>query len=96
MDKQRRSDRDKERQKMSDEQKPVYDYKHSIECRDCGDKVVIHCNRVDLIEYTLRFASASEAMPYLSREDREILISNTCPKCYEEVFGGDEAEEEQA
>jgi len=81
---------------MSDKQKPVYDYSYHVDCSDCGGEFVIHCNRSDLIKYTLRLASASEAMPYLSREDREILISNTCPKCYEEMFGGEETEEEEA
>jgi len=87
---------------MSDEQKPVYDYTHSIECRDCDREFFINCNRVDLVEYTRGYASASEAMPYLSREDRELLISGTCPKCYaaanDDDFEGnkdDDADEER-
>lgn len=30
------------------------------------------------------------AMPELSADDREVLISGTCPECWERVFGGDE------
>lgn len=31
-----------------------------------------------------------DAMPYLNADEREILISGTCGKCFDEMFGGDE------
>lgn len=33
---------------------------------------------------------AQQAFPYLSREDREFIISGTSPKGWEVLFGGDE------
>jgi hypothetical protein len=33
---------------------------------------------------------AQLAFPYLSREDREFIISGTSPKGWEELFGGDD------
>jgi hypothetical protein len=30
------------------------------------------------------------ALPTLSSDDREFLISKTCPKCFDEAFGDDE------
>ena len=30
------------------------------------------------------------AMPYLSADQRELLISGTCGDCCDEMFGGDE------
>lgn len=78
---------------MSNEQKPVYDHTHHVECRDCGDEVVIHCNKFDITEYMRGNATATEALPYLSREDREILISGTCPACCDEAFDISEDDE---
>ena len=37
---------------------------------------------------------AQNAFPYLSAEEREMLISGICPTCWEKTFGVDEAEEE--
>ena len=34
-----------------------------------------------------------EAFPYLSAGQRELLISNTCEKCWEELFGDGEDDE---
>lgn len=33
-----------------------------------------------------------DAMPELSADDREMLISGTCPKCWDELFPSDEDE----
>lgn len=30
------------------------------------------------------------AFPYLSANDREMLISRICPTCWDKMFGGDE------
>ena len=30
------------------------------------------------------------AMPYLSADERELLISGTCGKCFDDMFGGDD------
>lgn len=30
------------------------------------------------------------AFPYLSADEREILISGVCPKCWAETFGGED------
>ena len=32
-------------------------------------------------------AHAQNAFPYLSAEDREMLISGICPQCWEKTFG---------
>lgn len=33
---------------------------------------------------------AQNAFPYLSADDREMLISGICPKCWDDMFGGGE------
>ena len=30
------------------------------------------------------------AMPYLSADEREVLISGTCGPCFDRMFGGEE------
>ena len=34
-----------------------------------------------------------DAMPYLSADEREILISNICGRCFEQMFGEGEDDE---
>ena len=31
-----------------------------------------------------------DAMPYLSADERELLISGTCGTCFDKMFGGSE------
>lgn len=38
----------------------------------------------------LRGAHAQDAYPELGTDWREFLISNTCPHCWQELFGGDD------
>ena len=33
---------------------------------------------------------AQNAFPYLTADEREILISGTCPKCWDSMFGEEE------
>lgn len=35
---------------------------------------------------------AQEAFPYLSATEREQLISQVCPKCQDDIFGGEDDE----
>ena len=37
---------------------------------------------------------AQDAFPYLSAEEREMLISGICPECWAEMFSEDEDEED--
>ena len=39
---------------------------------------------------------AQDCFPYLSAEDREMLISGICPKCWDSMFSIEEDEEEDA
>lgn len=35
---------------------------------------------------------AQDAFPYLSANEREMLISGICPDCWDKMFGGDDEE----
>ena len=61
---------------------------HSITvvCHRCSDAHVMLVNNADVAEWQLG-KYIQDAMPYLSADERELLISQTCDKCWKEMFG---------
>ena len=58
-------------------------------CRVCG---VTHTLMVNLHDMG-RWQNGSliqDAMPYLSADERELLISGTCGTCFDKMFGSEE------
>ncbi|MCP1392614.1 MAG: hypothetical protein J5I35_07630 [Methanothrix harundinacea] len=63
-------------------------------------KIVVHCRicrarheiRVSLAGYDAWKMGAliQDALPKLSASERELLISGTCPVCWEGLFGGED------
>ena len=61
----------------------------TIECVQCGGKFIIKVP----VEGMRRWASGSfiqDALPTLSEDERELLISNICPTCFEELVKEEE------
>lgn len=60
-------------------------------CPFCG-----HANEVEVNEADYWDGQDGElaqiAFPYLSANEREMLISGICPTCWEKTFGGEEDE----
>lgn len=54
-------------------------------CRHCGTTQDLQVNGQDYLDW-INGTLIQKAMPYLSAEDREWLISHTCPKCWDEIF----------
>lgn len=61
-------------------------------CCQCGCVVELEVKKKDYEKY-LSGALIQDCFPYLSAEDREIMISHICPVCWDEMFGQDEDEE---
>lgn len=62
-------------------------------CPFCGQP---HYVEVNFIDYWMweQGMNAQDAFPYLGPNEREILITGICPKCWDNMFvGGDEDEE---
>ena len=57
-------------------------------CRLCGDTHVLKVNDDDVFRWQTG-TLIQDAMPYLSADEREILISGTCGKCFDKMFGED-------
>ena len=65
-------------------------------CCDCGKDVEIPVHMNDWLEWRDRHKHRAESksvqdqFPYLNADMREMLISRTCPTCWDELFkGGD-------
>ena len=58
----------------------------NVACNVCNDSVTLTVNPVDVIQWQ-QGELIQDAMPYLDADERELLISNTCAVCFEEMFG---------
>ena len=59
------------------------------ECPFCGEYHEVEVSESDYAAWC-GGELAQDAFPYLSADEREILISGICSDCWERMFGGDE------
>lgn len=62
-------------------------------CPFCGKGHEIEVNEIDYLDWQ-DGEHAQNAFPYLSANEREMLISGICPDCWDKMFGQEEDEEE--
>ena len=58
-------------------------------CRQCKVSVEMSVNRQDVTDWR-GGKYIQHAMPYLSADERELLISGICGDCFDKMFGGGE------
>lgn len=58
-------------------------------CPFCGHANFVEVNEDDYLDWS-DGTLAQVAFPYLSADEREMLISGICPKCWDSMFGSDE------
>ena len=58
-------------------------------CPFCGHANEIAVNDADYWNWQDGMM-AQDAFPYLSADEREMLISGCCPACWDKMFGGEE------
>lgn len=63
-----------------------------VPCISCGNHRIISCDPIDYMEW-LGGKLIQNAMPYLSIDDREMLISRICPDCWKNMYGSDDDED---
>ena len=56
-------------------------------CPICGRGNEVEVNEMDYLDWQ-DGVLAQVAFPYLSANEREMLISGVCPTCWNNVFGG--------
>ena len=61
-------------------------------CPFCGHANEVEVNEADYWDWQ-DGELAQNAFPYLSAEEREMLISGICPDCWNKTFGEEEDEE---
>jgi len=59
------------------------------------DNPGIRVDGVKFLRWQNKEMAIQEAFPELSADDREMLISGTCPACWEKMFPAEEEEEEE-
>lgn len=59
------------------------------QCPFCGRGNEVEVNEVDYWDWQ-DGVLAQDAFPYLSADEREMLISGICPTCWDTMFGSDE------
>ena len=57
-------------------------------CNRCKDQVEMKVVQVDY-EAWENGKLIQDAMPYLSADEREVLISGICGPCFDKMFGGE-------
>lgn len=62
-------------------------------CSFCGKDYPVQFRRVADYNAWQNDKHAQDAFPYLSADEREMLISGICPKCWADAFNEEEDEE---
>lgn len=65
------------------------EYKIITTCPFCGHAHSVFVNEADYWDWQ-DGALVQDAFPYLSANDRELLISGICSTCWDKYFGSDE------
>tara|TARA_B100000745_G_scaffold35775_1_gene22180 strand:- start:190 stop:411 length:222 start_codon:yes stop_codon:yes gene_type:complete len=61
----------------------------AVTCRHCQKSHTLLVNITDVADWKLG-KYIQDAMPYLSADERELCISQTCGVCWDEMFGDPE------
>lgn len=61
------------------------------QCDRCKNVYRFDCNMVDYLKW-VNGDLIQNAMPYVSLDNRELLISGTCGTCFDKLFGESDVE----
>jgi hypothetical protein len=54
-------------------------------CNKCDEQIILRVNLDDMARWE-NGELIQNAMPYLSADERELLISGTCGECFDKMF----------
>ena len=81
---------------MSEKLNPVvYDKQLICQCCLCKNYSIVSVHQTDFDAWQNTGKFVQDAFPYLSKGDRELLISKTCNKCWQDMFGGMGADDDE-
>lgn len=58
----------------------------TIACESCQKQYTMMYNRQDMVDWLSGSLFIQDAMPYLSDNERELLLSGICGECFEKLF----------
>ena len=61
-------------------------------CSMCKTRFTLHLTKKEYNDFKIGNGNIQDILPRLSRDERELLISNTCPMCFNEIFKEDDDE----
>ena len=65
-----------------------------VSCPFCGKAHEVEVNESDYLDWQDGML-AQDAFPYLSADEREMLISGICPTCWGRTFGSSDTEDDE-
>lgn len=71
----------------------VRDLPVDIECHICRQWYNILVNRCDLLDWTSGSLSIQDALDYLAPSERELLLSQICADCFDNLFSALDSDE---
>lgn len=63
------------------------------ECPICHHANKVMVNEEDYLAWAFDGELAQNAFPYLTTDEREMLMSGICPKCWAQTFGDEDKED---
>lgn len=63
-------------------------------CPICGRVNEIATNEEDYFDWSFDGVLAQDAFPYLSADEREMLVSGICPDCWNRMFPAEDEDED--
>lgn len=64
-----------------------------VECVSCKKIYNIECDEEKFASWYNGNGNIQNVFPFMSKDDREMLISGTCPKCWDEMVAWAEEQE---
>lgn len=71
----------------------VMDLEVMVGCKFCGKVSTLKVNSIDFMMWEQFGECIQNAMPYLTADERELLISGTCGDCWHKMFAFYDEEE---
>ena len=59
------------------------------QCPFCADQHIVDVDRNGYVQWSIGDKLIQDALPTLSSDDRERLLTGICPDCWNESFGED-------
>ena len=63
-----------------------------IKCQTCGEYREVRVTGEDLVKWDESGQYVQVFFPYLSEDERELLVSGTCGVCFDRMFADPDAE----